>query len=181
VAHRPAEWPPLQEPDTTRKPALGVLDQLSQAAIKRSAPFEISEARLNQHLAGQLKTSPGLTGAASWWRLEAPQIDLQDGRAVLRLRWLLAERHVCDLTFNLTLTQEAGQYRVEVLDGVYGRLRVPRGMLHPAKAVLVELAAALKPELEALFAMNQVVIAEDKLLIDPRFADATAQASVSTR
>ena len=181
VAHRPALWPALQELDATKKPALGVVDQLSQAAIKRSAPFEITEARLNQHLASQLKTRPRWAAASSWWRLEAPQFDLQEDLAVLRLRWHLADRHSCDLTVHLKLGQEAGQFRIEVVEGAYGRLRVPRGLLHPAKAVLAELAEVLRPEVEALFAMNQVIIAEDKLLIDPRFADSSAQASVFIR
>jgi hypothetical protein len=181
VAHRPALWPALQEVDPARKPALGVLDQLSQAAIKRSAPFEITEARLNEFLASQLKTRPMLAGTASWWHLDVPQFDLQEGLAVLRLRWHLGDRHACDLTVNLTLVQEADQFRIEIVDGAYGRLKVPRGMLHPAKAVLAELAAVLRPEVEALFAMNQVIIAEDKLLVDPRFADSTAQASVVIR
>jgi hypothetical protein len=181
VAHRPADWPKLQAPDLERKPALGVLDQISQAAIKRSAPFEITEARLNQHLSTHLKSQPALAGAASWWRMDAPQVDLQEDRAVLRMRWHLAERHACDLTVNLTLQQEDGAFRIQVLDGAYGRLNVPRGMLHPAKAVLAHLAEALRPELDALFAMNKVKIVEDKLQLDPRFPDATAQASVSTR
>jgi hypothetical protein len=181
VAHRPAEWPTLQAPDAERKPALGVLDQISQAAIKRSAPFEISEARLNQHLSTQLKSQPALAGAASWWRMEAPQVDLQEDRAVLRMRWHLAERHACDLTVNITLQQADGVFQIQVLDGAYGRLNVPRGMLHPAKAVLAHLAEALRPELDALFAMNKVKISEDKLQLDPRFIDTRAQASVSTR
>ena len=181
VAHRPAEWPDLQLPDKERKPALGVLDQISQAAIKRSAPFEISEARLNQHLASHLKARPALAGAASWWHMEAPQVDLKDERMALRLRWRLAGSHACDLTVNATLQQGDGVFIIQVIDGAYGRLKVPRGMLHPAKAVLTNLAEALRPELDALFAMNLVTITEDKLLLDPRFTDANPQASASTR
>lgn len=181
MAHRPAEWPDLQVPDKERRPALGVLDQISQAAIKRSAPFEISEARLNQHLASHLKARPAMAGAASWWHMEAPQVDLQDERLVLRLRWRLASRHACDLTVNATLQQGDGVFKIQVIDGAYGRLQVPRGLLHPAKAVLANLADALRPELDALFAMNQVTITQDKLVLDPRFTDATPQASASIR
>lgn len=171
VAHRPAGWPELQRPDPARKPPLSVLDQLGQAAIKRSAPFEISEARLNEYL--HVTLAPALAAGAlkRWLTLESPQIDLQEGRAALRLRWRLGGRHACDLTVNLALKREDDHYRVEITDGAYGRLRVPRGLLHPVRGALARLAAALEPEINALFQMNQVRLTEDKLLLDPRFAE----------
>lgn len=179
VAHLPAERRPTQKPDTERRPPMGVLDQLSQAAIKRSAPFEISEARLNEHLRRVVGSRADVPGGGEWWRMEAPELDLEEGRAELRLRWLLAERHVCDLTVNLKLAREAEVFRVEVVDGAYGRLAVPRGLLHPVKGVLAELAEVLRPELEALFAMNRLSLAEDRLVVDPRFTDPSAQASAT--
>jgi len=103
VANRPAERSRLQSKESERKPTQGVLDQLEQAAIKRSAPFDISEARLNEHLAESVTSRPAWGGAKSWWRMEAPEVDLREGGAVLRLRWRLAEVHVCDLTVNLRL------------------------------------------------------------------------------
>ncbi len=171
VAHRPAGWAELQRLDPKRKPPLGVLDQLGQAAIKRSAPFEISEARLNDHLRATLAPAMAAGARNGWLTLECPQVDLQQDLAVLRLRWLLGARHACELTVNLALSREDGFYRVEVMSGAYGRLRVPRGLLHPARNALARLAVALEPEINALFQMNQVRIVEDKLLIDPRFAE----------
>lgn len=181
VAHRPAERAALQGHEGERKPNQGVLDQLSQAAIKRSAPFEISEVRLNEYLAEKIWSRPVWEAAATWWQMEVPEIDLREGVAVLRLRWKLWKTHVCDLTVNLKLKREGSEFRCEVVDGAYGRLRVPRGLLHPAKAVMISLAEGLRPELDALFAMNQIQIVEDQLLLDPRFPDAGAQASVTTR
>lgn len=170
VAHRPAEWPPLQRPDPERKPPLDVLDQLGQSAIKRSAPFEITEARLNAHLRDTLHLSAG----PNWIQPQSPQIDLREDGATLRLRWLLGGRHPCDVTVNLTLHREATHYRVEILDGAYGRLRVPRGLLHPLRSTLDRLAQALEPEINALFQMNHVRLAEDKLQLDPRFTESAS-------
>jgi hypothetical protein len=182
VAHRPALRPVLQASDPERRPSsIGVLDQLAQAAIKRSAPFEISESRINEHLAATLQARPAWAGAASWWRMDAPEIDLQENLAVLRMRWRVGDVHVCDLTVNLKLERAGGEFRCEVLEGAYGRLRVPRGLLHPAKAILVQLGEALRPELDALFSMNQIRIAQDKLLLDPRFSEVEVQAFVITR
>jgi hypothetical protein len=174
VAHRPAAWGELQALDPAKPAPLRVLDQLEQAAIKRSAPLEISEARVNEHLRTVLRPVVVWEKAAPWLRLTSPQIDLQENRATLRLRWHLGDYHVCDLTVNLAVERQADQFRVEVLDGAYGRLQVPRGLLHPAKAVLAELARVLQPEIKALFDMNQVQIAENKLVLDPRIADIAA-------
>lgn len=181
VANRPAERSRLQSKESERKPTQGVLDQLEQAAIKRSAPFDISEARLNEHLAESVTSRPAWGGAKSWWRMEAPEVDLREGGAVLRLRWRLAEVHVCDLTVNLRLKREASEFHCEIVNGAYGRLNVPKGLLHPAKAVLSHLADVLRPELDALFAMNQIQIVEDQLLLDPRFLDSAAQAATTNR
>lgn len=181
VAHRPAERSALQAQEGDRKPTQGVLDQLAQAAIKRSAPFEISESRLNEHLAESVASRPAWGVAKSWWCLEAPEVDLREGGAVLRLRWRLAEAHVCDLTVNLRLKREESEFHCEIVDGAYGRLKVPRGLLHPAKAVLSHLADVLRPEIDALFAMNQIQIVEDQLLLDPRFLDSAVQAATTNR
>ncbi len=177
VAHRPADWPELQRLDPDKKPPLGVLDQLGQAAIKRSAPFEVTEARLNDHLRATVRPAMSEGPLSRWLKLELepPQIDLQNERAALRLRWRLAGRHACDLTVNLALQRDGDHFRVEILDGAYGRLNVPRGLLHPAKNALARLAGALEPEINALFQMNQVEITGDKLLLDPRFADLVTQ------
>ncbi len=171
VAHRPADWPELEQADPERKPPLSVLDQLSQAAIKRSAPLEIGEARLNEYLRTAL--APGMAAGRldAWLSLQAPQIDLQEQGAALRLRWFVGARRVCDLTVNLALQREADHFRIEIRDGAYGRLKVPRGLLHPARQVLASLAAALEPEINALFQMSQVRISDNKLQLDPRFAE----------
>lgn len=173
VAHRPADWQPLKEADRDRKPPLDVLDQLGQSAIKRSAPFEITEARLNAHLRETLRPVMEAGALSRWIHPDTPQINLREDIAELRLRWRLADHHACDLTVNLALRREHNQFRVEIRDGAYGRLKVPRGLLHPARAALGRLAAALEPEINALFQMNQIRIAEDKLMLDPRFSEST--------
>ena len=53
--------------------------------------------------------------------------------------------------------------------GSYGHLTLPRGMMRPLAPALDRVAAALKPEIDALFQMNQVKLLQDKLVLDPRF------------
>ena len=50
LMHRPADWEPLEGPPEGKGSPLGVLDQMNQAAIKRSAPFDVTEYRLNEYL-----------------------------------------------------------------------------------------------------------------------------------
>jgi hypothetical protein len=47
--------------------------------------------------------------------------------------------------------------------------------------VLSHLADVLRPEIDALFAMNQIQIVDDQLLLDPRFLDSAAQAATTNR
>jgi hypothetical protein len=56
--------------------------------------------------------------------------------------------------------------------GAYGHLHMPRGMMRPLYPSLKALAEALDPEIRALFLMNQITIARDKLVLDPRFPSA---------
>jgi len=171
VAHRPAAWSPLDAQPPARPPPLGVFDQISQASIKRSAPFEISEARLNQYLSEQVQPSLTPPHLRRWIQPATPTLALKEAFAELRLRWTIAGLHLTDLTVHLTIHREAQTFRVEVLKGAYGRLQVPRGLLHPVKQTLAQLATTLQPEIDALFQMNQIRIAEHKLQLDPRFTD----------
>ncbi len=171
VAHRPAHWSALDTTAPPRPPPLGVFEQMDQARIKRSAPFEISEARLNQHLQQQLQPLVSEPFLARWLRAEAPAIALKNDLAELRLRWTLGGHHLTDLTVQLRVLREADSFRIDILSGAYGRLRVPRGLLHPVKPLLAQLSAALQPEIDVLFQMNHIRIAEHKLLLDPRFTD----------
>jgi len=171
VAHRPADWAPLDDQQPARPPPLGVFDQMSQASIKRSAPIEISEARINKYLREQVEPTLSQAQFSRWIRPEAPALSLKEDLAELRLRWTIAGFHLTDLTVLLAIHREAQTFRVEVLSGAYGRLKVPRGLLHPVKRSLSNLATALQPEIDVLFQMNQIRIAEHTLLLDPRFTD----------
>lgn len=170
VAHRPADWSPLEAlPD--KLPPLGVFDQMDQASIKRSAPFEISEARVNKYLREQVEPVLAQPRLGRWIQPEPPVFAFRENLAELRLRWTIAGFRLADLTVHLAVERDEKTFRVEVLNGAYGRLRVPRGLLHPVKRSLANLATALQPEIDVLFKMNQIRIAEHKLLLDPRFTD----------
>lgn len=170
VAHRPADWSPHHELPDKPHP-LGVYEQMDQASIKRSAPFEISEARLNKYLREQVEPTLSRSKLGEWIQPGPPVVALKEDLAELRLQWTIAGLRLADLTVNVAIHREEKAFRVEILDGAYGRLQVPRGLLHPVKRSLSNLATALQPEIDVLFRMNQIRIAEHKLLLDPRFTD----------
>lgn len=177
TAYRPAEGVLAGLDEADRRAPLGVLEQVSQAAIKRSAPLQVSEGRLNAHLEGVLRSRVGDEKMAAWLKLEPLRIDLQAGRALLWLRWSVAGRPVLDARVAVAVRREGEVFVAEILDGAYGRLRVPRGLLKPLRPLLADLGATLRPEIDALFEMNQIELAEDRLLLDPRFSE-VAQAAV---
>ena len=166
VAHRPAEVP-----DVSLKPRQDdLLDMLRQAAIKRAAVMEVSEADVNLHLARTLK---GRLGASlgDWVVYEGARVDLEPGVARVFLVWSLkGQRRTASV--DLTISRDEHDYHIEMLRGAYGHLHMPRGMMRPLYPALRAVAETLDPEIKALFQMTRITIAKDKLLRDPRFPTA---------
>ncbi|HYF35569.1 MAG TPA: hypothetical protein VD994_09795 [Prosthecobacter sp.] len=168
VAHRPVAVAPL----TPAPPAKGnrprdVVDELRQAAIKRSAPLEISEQDLNRHLASVL-AGPVREPLGEWAKFERIAVELEPDLARLTLVWDVHGQR-STVTVDLTVERQEKSFRVQVVGGSYGHLEVPRGLLRPLAPMLRKLSQALEPDINALFQMNQVRVAKDKLVLDPRF------------
>jgi hypothetical protein len=58
---------------------------------------------------------------------------------------------------------------VQLVGGRYGQLEVPRGLLRPLQPLLRQLGSVFAEEIGALFQMNQVRVAQGRLVLDPRF------------
>lgn len=168
VAYRPADLPKVAAPNSAK--ADDLLDILRQAAIKRAAVMEISEAEINRHLATTLSGKiPSMLG--SWVTFEGARLDLEPDRARLFVIWKL-KGYTHTASVDLAISRDDKNFRVEVLGGAYGHLQMPRGMMRPLYPSLEALAEALDPEIRALFQMTQITIAKDKLVLDPRFPPA---------
>lgn len=151
-----------------------LLDLLRQTAMKRSgtgrggAAIEISEADINRYLQRRLKgTLPA--ALAGWVTFDGVLIDLHNDVATLHLLWALGGSHASGASVDFGVRREGDAFRVELRGGAYGHLRVPRGMMRPLAPALDRVVAALQPEIEALFQMNQITLMEDKVVLDPRF------------
>lgn len=166
VAHRSVTVAPLELPKPGARQR-DFVDDLKQAAIKRSAIFEISEAELNRHLAkvlqGRLKDPAG-----RWIMFERLAVELEPDIAHATLVWN-ARGHRSTATVDFKVQRLEETFRVEVVGGRYGHLQVPRGMLRPLAPALESLSRVLKDEIQSLFQMNQIQLAQDKLVLDPRF------------
>ena len=86
----------------------------------------------------------------------------------MHIAWRVAG-HRSTATFDFGLKRLDKVFRIEVLGGSYGHLQVPRGFLRPVMPALKSLAIVLEQEIQALFQMNQVRVADGKLVLDPRF------------
>lgn len=164
VAHRPAATPPPGEPAKRQR---DVLDELKQAAIKRSAVFEISEPELNQHLARVLeaRARPPLE---RWTQFRRLAVSLRPEELEATLVWDIAgaERTV---SLRFQAARQDSAFEVQLVGGSYGRLEVPRGLLRPLQPLLRQLGSVFAEEIGALFQMNQVRVAQGRLVLDPRF------------
>ena len=144
-----------------------LVDDLKQTAIKGSGVIEISEAELNRHLAKVLAAK--MQGPLSRWvRFESLSMELGADVAHATLTWDISG-HRSTATVDLNVKRMEKIFRVEVVGGAYGHLKVSRGLLRPLSPALRSLSEVLQEEIQALFQMNQVRIAEGKLLLDPRF------------
>ena len=166
VAHRPAD---MSVPEVGRPGAKprDLVDDLKQAAIKGSGLVEVGEAELNRHLAKVLGSQVPASLAA-WARFERLKIDIEPDMAHLTLAWEVAG-HRSTATVDLRVVRLEKVFRIEVVGGAYGHLQVPRGLLRPLAPVLRGLSDVLHEEITALFQMNRVTFAQNKLVLDPRF------------
>lgn len=166
VAHRPGTLPPVEPPRPGARQR-ELVDDLKQAAIKRSAVFEISEAEINRHLAKTL-TARMARESGQVVHFERLAVKLEPDKARLILAWNL-KGHLSTAEVDFRINRQDQAFRAEVVGGAYGHLRVPHGLLRPLNPALEKLAKALREEIQALFQMNQIQIAQDKLVLDPRF------------
>lgn len=166
VAHRPVSVAPI-EPPVPGARQRELVDDLKQSAIKRSALFEVSEAEINRHLAKVL-TATLAEPAVKWVQFERLAVELEPETAHATLVWKVQDR-LSTATVDFRVLRLEDTFRVEVVGGRYGHLKVPHGMLRPMAPALENLAVVLQEEIKALFQMNQISIAQDKLVLDPRF------------
>ena len=165
VAHRPHPMPEIVTKEAGK--ATDLIDEIKQATIKGSAELELSEAEVNRHLEKVLTAKMAKT-LSPYVYFEKLHLDLDPGIAHATLAWSISgQRRTA--TVDMTVTHLEKVFRIEVVGGAYGHLSVPRGLLRPMSPALISLSAALKEEIQALFQMNQVRIAEGKLSLDPRF------------
>ena len=167
VAHRAEIPPPVEQvKDTPKARDRDLVDYLKQTVVKGTA-VEVSEAELNRHLAKVITTraQPGLAGQVLFERLA---LDLEPGVARATLMWKV---HGVSTTarVDFSVSRLEKTFQIEIVGGAYGHLEVPRGLLRPLAPALGSLAEALRDEIQAVFQMNQVHLAKDKLLLDPRF------------
>lgn len=171
VAQRPIideaqpSHPPPPTSENARRPR-DVLDDLKQAAIKRSAIFEITEPDLNLHL--NRVVSGDTTTVASYVVFEHLYLRLHADEAHAILQWrVFGKPRTVSFTFRIVRLEN--RFRVTLTGGSYGHLRVPRGLMRPMLPALDSIGQVLSEEIQALFQMNQIQLAEGRLVIDPRF------------
>ena len=167
VAHRPA--PVKAQPDVVKagvKPR-DIMDELKQAAIKGSGMVEINEGELNRHL-GRVLTARVTPSLGGWVKFDRLHVDLEPEVAHVTMMWDL-HGHRSTATVDLKVERREKVFRIEVIGGAYGHLAVPRGFLRPLVPALRGLSEALHEEIQALFQMNEVTVAQNKLVLDPRY------------
>ena len=166
VAHRPVTLPSgeaVKGGGKNRDP----VDDLKQAAIKGAGVIVISETEVNRHLEKELRARRQ-GPLARRVQFENLHLDLEPEVAHATLAWNVSG-HRNTATVDLCVVRLEKNFRIEIVGGAYGHLKVPRGLLRPLAPVLQSLSEALQEEIHALFQMNQVRVAEHKLVLDPRF------------
>ncbi len=144
-----------------------ILDLLEQAAIKRSAPIEITEGDLNRYLAATVIGTQG-DRTAEIVRFERVLVDLRPGIARVVLCWSI-RGHRSTSSIDVHLMGDGTHHRAEIVGGSYGRMGVARGVMQPVLPAFEALAEMCDAEIKALFKMTKIQMVEDKLVLDPRF------------
>lgn len=153
--------------DATDHAPLDLVEMLGQAVIKHAALVEVKEADLNDYLARRLKPTPqGRSSRVA--QFDRLLINLEDGHCTAHLCWkVLGHTDVISVQFNIQ--RKGNDFVVEIERGAYGNLKVPRSFLTPAIPAFREVVRACQPEIEAIFKLPHLRIAEDKLVLDAKF------------
>ena len=146
---------------------IDLADQLRQAAIKRSARLEWSDAVLNTSLNARLSGTLD-DSLSEWAQFNGLTLNLRESTAHVVTQWSVFGK-TRTVSVDLDVTREGDTFQVRVLGGAYGRLRVMRGLLRPMTPTFERIASIFEPEIGHLFKMNQIEIQEGKLVLDPRF------------
>lgn len=140
---------------------------LQQTAIKQSATMELDEGELNDHLARRLFAKQG--GASGRFAsFEAVLLDIEDNRCRVNFCWRVFGHRVVG-SADIAVRRTKQDFTIEVVQGAYGRLQVPRALLPPLLPALKELTKACRPEIDALFKLPHIQFAKDKVLVDSKF------------
>lgn len=167
VGHQTPDLSGIKGADSSTNTPGDIVDLLEQAAIKRSAPIEITESDLNKYLAATVagRQEGRTAGIADF---ESVLVDLKPDTATVTLCWSI-QGHRSTSSLDIRLNREKSNHRAEITGGSYGRMMVARGFMQPVLPAFESLARACDPDIKALFKMTKIQIAEDKLVLDPRF------------
>jgi hypothetical protein len=144
-----------------------LLGRMEQAAWRRNATVELTEADVNRYLARVISgRERGPTATAA--RFERVALDFEPGKCRVIFSWSVAGRDTASATLDFTLQREGENFIVEPRQGSYGRLPVFRGMMCALMPAMESLCTALDDEIHAVFQMNQIKFDHDKVVLDPR-------------
>jgi hypothetical protein len=168
-SHRAADWSQLKGLDhaaKTNTPPL--MDRLEQAAWRRNASLELSEADVNRYLAANIAGhQTGVTGSLK--PFDRVALDFEPGVARICLAWGDSEnKYSTTASLDFTVKRDGGNFVVEVQRGAFGRLPLPRGLMSPLVPGLHSLSQSLQTEIHTVFQMNQIRFEKDKVILDPR-------------
>lgn len=172
-AHRPVEIEGADGLNAAKGSPTDLLDRMEQAVWRRDAPLEISETDINRYLASAVTGSQrGITSKlATFDRVAVNLRPAQKNKpqsCVVWFRWFsFGIPYTASLEF--TLKREKSDYVVEPIHGSFGHLAVPRGTLTVLIPACRSLGSAFEEEIHALFQMNQITFAKDKVILEPRF------------
>ncbi len=168
-SHRPADWSAVKgtvAPQGKEAP-LDLLGRMEQVAWRRTAAMELTEAEVNRYLARVVsgrQQGPVATAA----QFEQVALDFEPDSCRIIFGWKVAGRRLDSASLEFTVKREGENFVVEPHQGTYGRLPVFRGMMCALNPALQSLCDALDDEIHAVFQMNQIRFAQDKVILDPR-------------
>ena len=168
-SHRTPKWASSMAIKAGESPGAppALFERLEQGLYKRNAPVVITQAELNRYLTNHLQAND-VGPLAEYLKMAHFDIQCLDKGFDVRYAWRAQNGHLAAATMHFEVRREANQFLIEPVSGSYGRLPVPRGVMAPLLPALKSLAAAIKPELDLAFQMNQLKFEPGRIVLDPR-------------
>lgn len=164
--HRAESWQHLQGLGEQSKAPVNLIENLEQTLFRKDKEFRLSEGAVNAYLQRRLQPFSS-EPLQSFFTINGVAIDFEPKQATVCLRWNVLNRWTSTASLTFQLHRDDRNYLVTPTHGKLGHLTIPRGLARLLSPTLDNLVENLRPELAAIFQMQNITFHKNEVIFNP--------------